>query len=35
MQASMKDLTSVTVHCGIKFAMDTEETKGTFFCQAY
>uniref|UniRef100_A0A8B9GLB9 Protein ARV n=1 Tax=Amazona collaria TaxID=241587 RepID=A0A8B9GLB9_9PSIT len=27
--ASIKDLTSITIHPGNKFAMDTEETKGT------
>lgn len=35
MQASIKDLTSVTIHPGNKFAMDNEETKGTFFYKAY
>lgn len=33
MQASIKDLTSVTIYSGNKFAMDTEETKETFFYQ--
>lgn len=35
MQASIKDLTKVTIHPGHKFAMDNEETKGTFIYQAY